>query len=72
MPITLPLQDMTVLEKLQVMEALWADLCRTSEALESPGWHGDVLADREQRIGAGKACFTDWEKAKTEIRARVS
>jgi hypothetical protein len=71
MPITLPLEEMTVPEKLQIMEARWADLCRDSDALESPTWHGEVLAEREQRIATGETGFTDWEKAKADIRARV-
>jgi hypothetical protein len=36
MPVTLPLNDMTVAEKLQFMETLWQDLSRNADALESP------------------------------------
>ncbi len=72
MQITLPLDEMTVPEKLQVMEALWEDLSRHSDALESPEWHGDVLEERERRIASGEASFTAWEQAKADIRKRVS
>lgn len=72
MSITLPLNEMTVPEKLQVMEALWEDLSRHSEALESPEWHRDVLEERERRIASGEASFTDWEQSKADIRKRVS
>ena len=72
MLITLPLNEMTVPEKLQVMEALWGDLSRRSDALESPEWHRDVLEERERRIDSGEATFTDWEQAKADIRKRVS
>ena len=41
MRVTLPLNEMTVPEKLQLMEALWEDLSRNSDALESPEWHRD-------------------------------
>lgn len=72
MPITLPLNEMTVPEKLQVMEALWEDLSRHSDVFESPEWHRDVLEERERRIASGEAKFTDWEQAKADIRKRVS
>ena len=72
MPITLPLNEMTIPEKLRVMEALWEDLSRHSDALESPEWHRDVLEARERRIASGEATFTDWEQAKADIRKRVS
>jgi hypothetical protein len=72
MSITLPLSEMTVPEKLQVMEALWEDLSRHSEALESPEWHREVLDERERQIATGEAKFSDWEKAKADIRNRVA
>ena len=55
MPATLPLNEMTVAEKLQAMEALWEDLSRNAEALESPEWHRGVLEERERRITSGEA-----------------
>ena len=72
MPATLPLNEMTVAEKLQAMEALWEDLSRNADALESPEWHRDVLEKRERRIASGESRFSDWEQAKADIRKRVS
>ncbi len=72
MPVTLPLNEMTVSEKLQLMEALWADLSRNVDGFESPDWHREVLEERERRITSGEAHFTDWEQAKADIRKRVS
>jgi hypothetical protein len=72
MPVTLPLNEMTVLEKLQLMEALWADLSRNPDALESPEWHREVLDERERRISEGETRFSDWQEAKADIRNRVS
>ncbi|MBI3416146.1 MAG: addiction module protein [Verrucomicrobia bacterium] len=72
MSVTLPLNEMTVSEKLQLMEALWEDLCRNVDALESPEWHRNILEDRERRIASGEAHFSDWEQAKADIRKRVS
>jgi len=72
MPVTVPLNEMSLEEKLRLMEALWQDLSRNAEALESPEWHRDVLEEREKRIASGEACFSDWEQAKKDIRKRVS
>jgi putative addiction module component (TIGR02574 family) len=68
----LRLNEMSIEEKLQLMEELWADLSRNEATLESPDWHRAVLEAREQKIASGDAQFSDWEQAKAEIRKRVS
>ncbi len=72
MPIHLPLKDMTLLEKLAVMESLWEDLSKTPDTIESPAWHKDVLEERRQRTAQGQSTFSDWETAKANIRKRLS
>lgn len=72
MPVTLPLKEMTLEEKLAAMESLWEDLARTPEAVESPAWHKDILDERRQRVAEGKSRFVDWETAKAEIRKKLS
>lgn len=72
MPMTLPLSKMTLPEKLRIMETIWEDLSRHSDALESPRWHETILQKREKQIATGKARFSDWERAKADIRRRVS
>jgi len=61
---------MTLREKLATMEALWEDISQAPQSVKSPDWHGDVLRDRARQIAKGKSEFTDWEKAKTEIRKK--
>ena len=63
---------MDVREKLAAMEALWEDLSRTPEVIESPAWHREVLEDRQKRVAEGKARYADWETAKAKIRRKVS
>lgn len=70
MAYTLPLHQMSRLEKLSAMEALWADLSRDEQALESPAWHADALRATERRVAAGKEKPIDWETAKKELRKR--
>ncbi len=72
MSIKLPLKDMTLREKLAVMESLWEDLAKTPEAIESPAWHKTVLDERRQRVADGTARFVDWEAAKKDIRNKQS
>jgi len=69
---TLPLDKMTVAEKLRAMEALWADLSRDERQIESPEWHGDVLRGRMDAVKNGKESFVDWETAKKQLRDRLS
>jgi Putative addiction module component len=71
MAVNLPLHEMSVEEKLQLMEAIWTDLSRESERVESPTWHQEVLEETERRIASGQAVFTDWEAAKRSIRDRL-
>ncbi len=72
MPVSLPLNKMTLPEKLRIMETIWEDLSRHSDALESPEWHNTVLQKREKQIAAGTAKFSNWERAKADIRRQVS
>jgi hypothetical protein len=71
MDITLPLDQMTSAEKLRAMEALWTDLSRSEENIQSPSWHGQVLEEREARVKSGQEKFMDWEAAKQELRDRL-
>jgi hypothetical protein len=71
MPVNLPLHEMSVEEKLQVLEAVWADLSREPDHVESPGWHKDVLEETKKRVDSGEALFSDWQEAKTSMRDRL-
>jgi hypothetical protein len=71
MDVTLPLDQMSTMEKLRAMEALWNDLSRREAELESPAWHGQVLREREERVASGKESFVDWETAKAQLRKRL-
>ena len=70
MDVQLPLDSMTTLDKLRVLERIWDDLQRRPEEVPSPSWHGDVLENREDRIKEGSSQFLDWTEAKARIRDR--
>lgn len=71
MAVNLPLNEMSVEEKLQAMEAIWVDLSREPDRIESPPWHKNVLEETERRVESGEATFSDWEKAKISIRDKI-
>ena len=73
MPIpVLPLNEMSVEEKLETMETIWASLSANPEAIESPAWHDEELRVREARVASGEMRFVDWETAKEELRRQTS
>ncbi len=71
MPVELPIDKMTLEEKLRAMEALWADLCRQEVEVPVPQWHKDLLDERERLVTQGKAQFLDWETAQRRIAERT-
>ena len=64
---TLPLSEMSIEEKLQMMEALWDDLSRNAPELAVPQWHADVLAERKAAANRGDDQFSDWKEARERI-----
>lgn len=67
---TLQIEKMSRMEKLQAMEAIWADLSKAENDVESPAWHNDVLKETAARVAAGQERIADWETAKQELRKR--
>ena len=67
----LQFDSMTIEEKLQAMEALWADLCSNGDLPTSPAWHGEVLAQREAAIERGAETFGHWEDARRKIEQEL-
>ena len=64
------IEQMSIEEKLQTMEALWANLSRVAEDVESPDWHDNVLKETAARASAGQEQMLDWETAKRDLRKR--
>ena len=66
MGITLPLAEMTVEEKLEVMEKIWVDLTAGGNDIKPPEWHAVILAMREKSIEDGTDEFIDMKTARAE------
>jgi len=71
MATTLDLTEMSVAEKLQLMERLWDNLSTNERNIVSPSWHADVLGERDRLIESGEEKFVDWESAKKQLRAEL-
>lgn len=71
MKLALPLAEMSVAGKLEVMEALWEDLCRSAPPHAAPEWHGQVLEERERRLAAWEEEIMDWKEAKRRLRQEI-
>jgi len=55
-------------EKLKIMEAIWEDLSRDEEQIESPKWYQKALMETERRFKKGQEISVDWKDAKNELR----
>jgi len=64
----LPLDEMTIKEKLQTMESIWDDLSTTAGNVPSPDWHKEILTDREQSVSEGSEDSISWNAAKNQIK----
>jgi putative addiction module component (TIGR02574 family) len=70
--VDLPVSRLSLAQKLDLMETLWADLTRDEAKLKSPAWHEAVLKDREEALKTGRITASDWEQAKKRIKKKVS
>ena len=67
----IPLDQMSVLEKLRAIEEIWNDLLRAPGGVPSPDWHGEVLKERAERVRKGTAKFIDLDEVKRRLRKRA-
>ncbi|MEK7678233.1 MAG: addiction module protein [Verrucomicrobiota bacterium] len=66
------LKQMSLPDKLRLMEALWDELCRREEDIAVPEWQKQVLDERERQIEEGTATFRDWETTKQRIAIKIT
>ena len=55
---------MSVTERLRAMEALWESFINEDVEVDSPQWHGEILAQRKARIASGQASFISLDSLK--------
>ena len=61
---------MSINERIKTMEALWSSFIDEDTSVNSPNWHGDILAERKEKIEAGKASFISLDKLKEYYSAK--
>lgn len=66
---TIEIKNMSITERLQIMEALWDSLLYEESEMESPEWHRDILEDRKRKIEEGKAEFISLEELKSSRKS---
>jgi putative addiction module component len=64
------IKNMSVSERIKTMETLWSSFIYEDASVESPEWHGDILAGRKEKIEAGEASFISLDKLKEYYSAK--
>ena len=72
MSVDIPLSQLTVGEKLHLMERLWEDLSRDPREVPSPAWHGAVLEERREAVRQGRTTSIAWEEARQRLVDRYA
>jgi hypothetical protein len=62
------IEKMSLDERLQTMELLWAALARTPDAVPSPDWHREILATRMAKVERGEAEFLTVPELKERLQ----
>ena len=64
----LPIQLMSVAEKIQAMEELWNSLQVAAVDARIPEWHGRILNERRERVERGESTFSSLDEVKDRLR----
>lgn len=59
--------NLSLREKFQVMELIWADLRDHVDKLDIPTAHKQLLDSRQERVTSGMASIQDWDQVKHSI-----
>ena len=65
--IEIPLETLSVSEKIRLPESVWDSLCSKSGDVRSPEWHREVLETRKRRLEDGRATVSSWSEAKARL-----
>jgi len=66
---SIEIKKMSVIERLQAMEAIWDSLLHEESEIESPEWHKNILEERKTKIEDGKAEFISLKALKTSRKS---
>jgi hypothetical protein len=71
MSVSIPLEKLSIEEKIQMMELLWDDLRSRAGIITSPPWHGKILAERRAAVERGDEQVEDWQTARWKIEEEI-
>jgi putative addiction module component (TIGR02574 family) len=61
------IRQMSLPEKLALLETVWAEISSDPSQVEVPQWHKDILDDRDLALQEGRATVLEWDEAKKQI-----
>lgn len=68
----LVLEELSVGEKVELMEALWEDMLQRSDSLPSLSWHKQILDKRRQSVLSGEARYSSLDEVEKRLMNRLS
>ncbi|MBX3289294.1 MAG: addiction module protein [Acidobacteria bacterium] len=69
--LVLPLEKMTVAEKMDVVDRIMDDLSRNASSIPVIEWHGEILKQRAENLKNGTDRFISLEDAEKRIREKT-
>lgn len=66
---SLPLEEMSLSEKLGLIEHVWESLVKHESDLSSPPWHEDILSARLKKVKEGKSEFISLEEVRKNLKS---
>lgn len=65
------ISDLSLSQKLDLMESIWNDLSSDEKSLQSPDWHKEILNERDSAHKQGKLKTSNWSDAKKRIKRNL-
>lgn len=62
------IKQYSIHEKIQIMHLIWEDISCNEDAIESPAWHEQALAETTENRARGNEPLLDWSDVKIELR----
>jgi hypothetical protein len=64
------IKSMSSTQRLQTMELLWKSFSGSEHEVQSPDWHGEVLAGRLAKVEAGDGNFLTMPELKARLASK--
>ncbi len=61
------IRQLSLHEKLALLESLWAEISIEPHQVDVPQWHKDILDSRQEALEKGQIKILEWDEAKKQI-----